>query len=94
LIREYTLDVLDGDDLGEAWKVVVGSRKVKQVVTAEFGFAEEVLAMLRFVDGSFETGVGEALRPYRRIYQGNSELAAYDAFLKELLDLSYLEEEE
>lgn len=67
-------------DVGEAWREVVGDRKLEGVIYAEFGLAEETVAMLIFADGSREVGMGESLRPYDIRYQGDNAEEAASAF--------------
>jgi hypothetical protein len=70
-------EVTATDELeGGAWANVVGERKLKKATFAEFGFAEEVIALLKFEDGSFEVGIGESLRPYQQLYEGDDPEAA------------------
>jgi len=70
--------------LGPEWLDVVGERSIYNVFSCEFGFAEEVICCMLFKDGTAEVGVGESMRGYHRVYNGNSHSTAFKAFLKEI----------
>ena len=72
-----------------SWKEVIGDRKLQSIILCEYGFAEEVIAMMEFVDGSFEVGIGESLRPYKRLYEGMELEEATKSFLEALREHSW-----
>jgi hypothetical protein len=78
----------EGREFSE-WVDVIGDRKCVEMITCEFGFAEEVLAFMCFrgEGKSFETyevGRGEAGRPYIEIYKGDNREDASEAFYWEI----------
>lgn len=73
--------ITDSNELGPAWQEIVEGRELEQTIYCEFGFAEEVITLLAFKDGSFEVGIGESLRPYDQIYVGDDEERALTDFL-------------
>lgn len=83
MIREFTITTL-GDDLtqiGPSWLEVAGNRSVERVIVCEFDAAEEVIGLLSFTGGTYEVGIGEALRGYEVLYLGTSDLMAFDKWL-------------
>lgn len=72
----------DNGGLGDGWKEVIGDRKVVSMVCLDAGMAEECLSMIQFEGDVFEVGIGEALRPYRKLYEGDNNEEATEAFMK------------
>lgn len=84
---EYEIDDIGDESLGEAWVEVIAGRGFEGGFFADFGFADTVVGCLRFTDGTFETGVGSPLRPYRQLYLGDDRDKAEEAFVHELAEL-------
>lgn len=71
----------DEEDIeGSAWAEIVKGRGFKEGIAADFGIGEECYALLEFEDGTFEVGVGEALRPYLQLYLGKDRGIASEVF--------------
>ena len=81
-MRMYARDSTAGHDVDVigAWAEVVGDRELESGYWAEYGFAEEVIGILHFKDGTFEVGIGEPLRPYQVLYAGSDFVAAQERF--------------
>ncbi|MGE5133208.1 MAG: hypothetical protein ACM32E_09905 [Gemmatimonadota bacterium] len=77
-------EIVSGEVPSQAWLDVIGGRKLLSITTAEFGAAEELLGLLEFVDGTYEVGLGEPLRPYARLYLGDSRREAHGKFWNEV----------
>ena len=75
----------------EEWSWVVGARKLLNAVYAEFGLAEEVVGLLVFDDETAEVGIGESMRPYDKVFEGDVEGASH-VFVKTILKLAISEE--
>jgi len=82
------------DEMGPAWQEVLGDRKLKVGVVADFGFADAQIAFMAFEDGSYEVGHGECLRPYWRHYSGSDEAEARGAWAQHVGRFSDLSEYE
>jgi hypothetical protein len=54
-----------------------------------FGFAEEVLGLVEYTDGTFL--VGESLRPFLELYRGSDAELASDIFFRKTFELAYIE---
>jgi len=86
-MREFEIYLIYGKELeniGDGWKGIIEDRKVENILTVEFGFAEEVICLIEFTDGTFEVGVGESMRPYSQRYIGDSRGVASVTFYNEL----------
>lgn len=76
--------ILPSEEMGPSWRALIDERgkEFSRLIYLEYGFAEEVICMIYFLDGSFEVGVGESLRPYELLYAGNDLEEASRAFLE------------
>jgi len=72
----------------EGWLGVIGDRKLSCMYACEFGFAEEVIALMFFEDGTSEVGIGESLRPYLKVYEGKDLEKALQKFFEVIQDLA------
>ena len=92
-MREHYLGAYDKPVKGSAWEKVIEDVQIKhqakfeQGIFCEFGFAEEVIAMLDFScngdqEEYFYVGIGESLRPFVEVYSGNSREEASAAFTR------------
>lgn len=71
------------EELGQdPWLEVIGDRKFKCGVIADFGLGDAVVAFLEFEDDTFEVGHGECMRPYQQIYLGSDRGEASSKFVK------------
>lgn len=106
------------DEVGDLWRVVIGERRFVEALNADFGLGDMQVAKLTFDDGpavvdgveqeyhnfSYEVGVGECLRPYIQIYQGDDAeeatkhwlkcIAEYTNFIAPLDEVHLLDEEQ
>lgn len=90
-VREFEVSTGEGTKvLGSAWRGVYGDAVVLSATVAEFGIAEEVVGLIHYEDESHEVGIGEALRPYRRLYLGLSEAEAFEVWWKAVKELASL----
>jgi hypothetical protein len=89
-IREGTVfSVVPVSDIEGAWAEVVGNRVVRSCAVVQYGPAEEVVAFFSFADGTFEVGIGEALRPYLQMYEGRDAFKATEVFLRVAYEHSF-----
>ena len=77
-MRDVSIETVDS--VGGSWAEVANNRPILSVTAAEFGLAEEVISLMRFVNGTFEVGIGESLRPYQQLYTGPRKSHAEDIF--------------
>jgi hypothetical protein len=63
-----------------AWGEVAGNRGLVTMHTCEFEMAEEVIALMVFEDGTCEIGIGESLRPYQSVFEGDFDHYAFTTF--------------
>jgi len=94
---EKTLDVIELDDdidVGPAWAGIIGEREVRKIFNTDFGLGDMSVSLIAFQDGSFEVGVGEALRPYDELYRGNDANEATEAYVSFIDDHTWSEEDE
>ena len=76
--------VVSEEQLGDAWRelLIERNRGFDHIIYVEFGFAEEVIGMIHYMDGTYEVGIGESLRPYDLLYEGTDLEEATESFLK------------
>jgi hypothetical protein len=80
-MREHERGTIDGSKLPHSWaEFAVQGAEVTKVHYCEFGFAEEVIAMIELKSGEFEVGIGESLRPYQSLYRGTDRDEAQRQF--------------
>lgn len=81
--RDFEIRSVDRADIDNngIWQEAIG-RRIDALVLAEFGLAEEVVGLARCPDGSFAVGIGEPLRPFRKVYDGQDQSAASAAFIQ------------
>ena len=69
------------EDLGTGWQgLPKGLGDFKGAAYISYGLADACLAIVECQAG-FEVGVGEALRPYIRLYRGTNESVAVSHFI-------------
>ena len=78
-----TAELDDTSEMGPAWNSVIGGRKVKKIFNSDFGLGDMSVSLIAFDDGTFEVevGVGEAMRPYNCLYEGNDPEKAADVYI-------------
>jgi hypothetical protein len=80
-VRDFEVTTGVGhEDVGMEWKAQVNFHDIKEGTFVSFGTGEEVIGHLEMEDGTFEVGIGEALRPYIQLYNGDNAVLATDAF--------------
>jgi hypothetical protein len=87
----FSTNELEPDAMG--WIEVVHGRKVKNIIFADFGFADTCVAFLTFYDDTYEVGQGEALRPYIQHYAGDNHEEASAEFIAAVAYRQRLENE-
>jgi hypothetical protein len=75
-------------DLGDGWQEVIGKRRLMEGIFASCGIGDACVAHLAFTNGVIEVGVGESLRPYRRLYRGRNDEKAGSVFAKAIGELA------
>lgn len=93
-MREVAMGSIDARELvdfGKEWKWIIQTIEVgkktrfRSAIFADFGFAEENIALLSFGNNEgveyHEVGIGEALRSYRLILGGENIALATEKFL-------------
>lgn len=82
-------------DLEEEWLPIIGSRELVTCIMGDAGFVDAQIALLEFKDTqdehSFEVGIGECMRPYVKLYEGDSLEAASKIWMTEVS--KYFEED-
>jgi hypothetical protein len=86
-IRPFTIEF--GDTKDAHWNSVRPERTIKALQGASFGFAEEIIGLIEYTDGSFLVGIGESMRPFIELYDGTSAEEASDAFIQALVSAAY-----
>jgi hypothetical protein len=87
--RPFTLDIGDPNDA--SWSSVRPGEAIKALQGVSFGFAEEVLGLVEYTDGTFLVGIGESLRPFLELYRGSDAELASDIFFRKTFELAYTE---
>jgi len=78
-MRDCTIETVT-QDFPEEWQSVNPDKLIESLTTCEFELAEEVIGLVRYIDGTFEVGIGESLRPYSRLYSGAYRETANERF--------------
>jgi len=71
----------DYKNLGDAWREMVDEDNFSECTYLDLGAGDVCITLLVFVDGGFEVGQGEALRPYISHYDGDNKDEAIKAFI-------------
>lgn len=88
----FNLGIENNPPMSTGWREVANGRTIVKAAFLDFGFADQCTAYFEFSDGTFEVGIGEALRPYDQLYSGNDGNDAKAAFMSKLLTMTEYEE--
>jgi hypothetical protein len=95
MYRQFVITGTESVEEPSEWNWVVRDRKLLNATFCEFGLAEEVVGLLVFEDKDgedvAEVGIGESMRPYDKVFEGDFEEASH-IFVKTILKLAISEE--
>lgn len=84
ITRPFTIDVGDQDNSPEWY--MLRDKPITALQGCSFGFAEEIIGLIEYSDGTFLVGVGESMRPFILLYEGRDAEQASQIFFLEILD--------
>jgi len=73
--------IVEYENLGDAWREMVDEDNFSECTYLDLGVGDTCITLMIHMDGGFEVGQGEALRPYISHYTGDSEDEAIKAFI-------------
>ena len=80
-MRELEISVINGDEVEDGnWKELHPEWVINVLSGCEFDLAEETIGLIEYVNGYYEVGIGEPLRPYIKVYGGYKRPEAYATF--------------